>query len=616
MYKMLNESNVRHIMAGEIEDPMSFQVEYLPTGSISFGRFETESLSWERRSSFSHNRYLEEVEKCSKPGSVTEKKAYFEAHFRRKALLRQASSDSQNGVGLRAPETDGHNNMNCINDYEDHHLDENHHSTDFDVTPIGSENYINEYEEHCHDEHYYFDMQNGWDEGNRSDPEAREIEVTECKKQEEEAGETSYEVASQFDNTNFIELEIHQTEPKETQGLEFGMDTRQLIKEDNRTEAEQKSSCESNFTGEVVELVDMLKERLDSVKVSSQSSEKKPALKAKNTNDQKVSKPKIQSPSPMPATQRQQSNPPKSSPRTTPRASRSFAGETPVRKKTEGSSIISSAKAKQYPNVLESAKKNSTPEIHKVRQHQAKISPRLSSLSKNSKPEEHEAGKSKTSRDNRRDKDAKEKKVTRSRQSPHGNGEIEGHSSARRPRRTAVKPELPDCNASSTSFSFKSHERAEKRKEFYMKLEEKLHAKEAEMNQIQARTQVETEAEIKQLRRRLNFKATPMPSFYNETTVRSPDIKKVPASQAKSPMPGRKPMNSTASQETPHVSASPKTPRSAKANASQQHSHGSKAATLKADRVLSKSGAGKGEAMKRSIIAGRSGYGHAVSVAS
>ncbi|PWA47601.1 sucrose synthase [Artemisia annua] len=51
-------------------------------------------MGW--RSIFSHNRYLEEVEKYSKPGSVTEKKAYFEAEFRRKAFLRQQSAESQN----------------------------------------------------------------------------------------------------------------------------------------------------------------------------------------------------------------------------------------------------------------------------------------------------------------------------------------------------------------------------------------------------------------------------------------------------------------------------------------------------------------------------------------
>ncbi|KAI3714351.1 hypothetical protein L1987_72949 [Smallanthus sonchifolius] len=86
-------------MAGEIEEPfrLNFQADLLHSGSISFGRFESEPLSWERRSIFSHNRYLEEVEKYSKPGSVTEKKAYFEAEFKRKALLKQRSSECQDG---------------------------------------------------------------------------------------------------------------------------------------------------------------------------------------------------------------------------------------------------------------------------------------------------------------------------------------------------------------------------------------------------------------------------------------------------------------------------------------------------------------------------------------
>ncbi|KAG9144323.1 hypothetical protein Leryth_019417 [Lithospermum erythrorhizon] len=61
--------------------------------SVSFGKFENDSLSWEKWSSFSPNKYLEEVEKCSTPGSVAEKKAYFEAHYKniaaRKAELEQ-----------------------------------------------------------------------------------------------------------------------------------------------------------------------------------------------------------------------------------------------------------------------------------------------------------------------------------------------------------------------------------------------------------------------------------------------------------------------------------------------------------------------------------------------
>ncbi|KAL5059948.1 hypothetical protein RYX36_031552 [Vicia faba] len=57
--------------------------------SVSFGRFENDSLSWERWSYFYPNKYLEEVEKCATPGSVTQKKAYFEAHYK-KIVARKA----------------------------------------------------------------------------------------------------------------------------------------------------------------------------------------------------------------------------------------------------------------------------------------------------------------------------------------------------------------------------------------------------------------------------------------------------------------------------------------------------------------------------------------------
>lgn len=81
--------------------------------SVSFGRFENDSLSWEKWSAFSPNKYLEEVEKCATPGSVAKKKAYFEAHYKRIAarkaeLLEQEKemqhdperADDQNGGDL------------------------------------------------------------------------------------------------------------------------------------------------------------------------------------------------------------------------------------------------------------------------------------------------------------------------------------------------------------------------------------------------------------------------------------------------------------------------------------------------------------------------------------
>ncbi|XP_009780280.1 protein WVD2-like 7 isoform X1 [Nicotiana sylvestris] len=65
--------------------------------SVSFGRFENDALSWEKWSSFSPNKYLEEVEKCSTPGSVAQKKAYFEAHYKKIAAkkLEQLEEETQ-----------------------------------------------------------------------------------------------------------------------------------------------------------------------------------------------------------------------------------------------------------------------------------------------------------------------------------------------------------------------------------------------------------------------------------------------------------------------------------------------------------------------------------------
>ncbi|KAK5838882.1 protein WVD2-like 7 [Gossypium arboreum] len=68
------------------------------TESISFGRFMSEPLAWEKWSTFSHNRYLEEVEKFSKPGSVAQKKAFFEAHYKRRAAMRAAALLEQANV--------------------------------------------------------------------------------------------------------------------------------------------------------------------------------------------------------------------------------------------------------------------------------------------------------------------------------------------------------------------------------------------------------------------------------------------------------------------------------------------------------------------------------------
>ncbi|KAI7736763.1 hypothetical protein M8C21_012638, partial [Ambrosia artemisiifolia] len=105
-------------------------------------------------------------------------------------------------------------------------------------------------------------------------------------------------------------------------------------------------------------------------------------------------------------------------------------------------------------------------------------------------------------------------------------------------------------------FSSRLEERAEKRKEFFSKIEEKINAKEAEKTNLQEKSKENQEAEIKQLRKTLMFKAAPMPKFYKEPPPKV-DLKKIPTTRPKSPKLGRKKSNEAAATNgtvvSPHV---------------------------------------------------------------
>ncbi|CAI0433945.1 unnamed protein product [Linum tenue] len=86
-----------------------------------------------------------------------------------------------------------------------------------------------------------------------------------------------------------------------------------------------------------------------------------------------------------------------------------------------------------------------------------------------------------------------------------------------------------------TAPTFKSAERAHRRREFYTKLEEKHKALETEKSQAEARTKEEQQAAIRQMRKNMVFRANPVPNFYYEPPPPKTELKKLPLTRPVSP---------------------------------------------------------------------------------
>ncbi|XP_021642733.2 protein WVD2-like 7 isoform X2 [Hevea brasiliensis] len=478
-------------MMEEFEEPysISFQTDSLHSGSISFGRFEREDLSWERRSSFSHNRYLEEVEKCSKPGSVIEKKAYFEAHFKQKGMQLPASFGGQNGI-----EYHGENAVfeNVGHKEEDDNANGSSNYTQFEEGALENVEYAEFYDGYARGE---FDHANDsgqyahFDDSPEGSEYCGECQVMECEREDPE----SQIEASSVNANVFVEGVFEDIKPQEAHQTVTGPD------DNERQEIGIKENLNDNAAN-----VDTSSRPFDpSPKSGTLGSDKTTAVHQQNLS------PKLRVPM--------------ESKHSEPRL-KSQANANQVQKANQNDALKTTVKKLNW-------RERESPQRMKSEKHspQAAIPTRRSVL-RTPKGEDFEVCNSRSNLANKSEKDPKIKKVVEAETSGSKKVEPRARQSLKRSKQT-VSSAKPDTRTSTVAFNFRSDERAERRKEFYMKLEEKMHAKETEMNQIQAKTQ--TEAEIKQFRKSLNFKAIPMPSFYHAAASPGSNGNKATSSKTK-----------------------------------------------------------------------------------
>jgi len=103
------------------------------------------------------------------------------------------------------------------------------------------------------------------------------------------------------------------------------------------------------------------------------------------------------------------------------------------------------------------------------------------------------------------------------------------------PKTTSTVSKTSPTTTKPAGFNFRTDERAERRRDFYSKLEERLKVKEEERRRAELKLLEEKEWQLRELRKSLAYKANPVPRFYQEPAPAPAEIRKIAPTRAKSP---------------------------------------------------------------------------------
>ncbi|KAL3526135.1 hypothetical protein ACH5RR_014507 [Cinchona calisaya] len=450
--------------------------------SVSFGRFVSESLAWEKWSTFSHNRYVEEAEKYAQPGSVAQKKAFFEAHYKRIAAKKAAALLEQANANELIAADSQHIALNSS-----HLVAVNEQLLEPDVKNVDPK------------------------------PESVIVLVQNCQ------------------NSN-----VKQIEPRTEEVVEPEETLEALVTEDSPDGLEdQEMVSESELSGTPQMEKPLLKHNFssDPREVSSVKCKKKSAFSSlKSSVYSRASKVPCTPANPITPRIKKESN---ASGITTPITNKS-AIDFREKKRFAPKSLHTFINSKPGTGVLTPAA-NSKAENSRIAPDSYKASQdcttplRTQDMSAaTAKMPKHPAATTPYSANTRNKTPVDGNKTTCPKR----------HilSSVCTKSLTACRNKLRSPALSSTPFILRTEERAARRKQ---KLEEKFNSKEVQKVQLQTNLKEKAELELRKLRQSFCFKARPLPDFYKERETRNNQMKKNPVTQPQSPKLGRNPSSRT-----------------------------------------------------------------------